>query len=81
LGSNCRSGSGPNGKSVPEQMAYILARMNPIITLTVGYKSKWTEDEDTKLKDAVQTYGDKDWVAAAALSLGRTGSNEKTVFQ
>jgi hypothetical protein len=29
------------------------------------------EDEDSKLKDAVHTHGDKDWVAIAALVPGR----------
>jgi hypothetical protein len=32
----------------------------------------WTEDEDNKLKDAVQMHGGKDWVAIAALVPGRT---------
>jgi hypothetical protein len=35
-------------------------------------KGKWTADEDSKLKDAVQTHGDKDWVALSALVPGRT---------
>jgi hypothetical protein len=29
--------------------------------------SKWSKDEDAKLKDAVQTYGGKNWAAIAAL--------------
>jgi hypothetical protein len=33
---------------------------------------KWTEDEDTKLKDAVQTLGDKDWAAISTVVPGRT---------
>jgi hypothetical protein len=37
-----------------------------------GRKGKWTEDENIKLKDAVQTYGGKDWAAIAALVPGRT---------
>jgi hypothetical protein len=36
-------------------------------------KGKWTEDEDIKLEDAVQTHGDKDWVAISAMVPGRTG--------
>jgi hypothetical protein len=32
----------------------------------------WAEDEDIKLKDAVQTHGDKNWVAIAALVPSRT---------
>jgi hypothetical protein len=34
---------------------------------------KWTPDEDSKLKDAVQTHGVKNWKEAAALVPGRTG--------
>jgi hypothetical protein len=37
-----------------------------------GDAGKWKEDEDTKLKDAVQTHGGKNWVAIAALVPGRT---------
>jgi myb proto-oncogene protein len=33
---------------------------------------KWAEDEDSKLKDAVQTYGGKNWVSTSALVPGRT---------
>jgi hypothetical protein len=33
---------------------------------------KWTADEDSKLKDAVQTNGGKHWAATAALVPGRT---------
>jgi hypothetical protein len=43
--------------------------LNPSIALTGG---KWEEDEDSKLKDAVQTHGDKDWGAISALVPGRT---------
>jgi hypothetical protein len=32
---------------------------------------KWSEDEDIKLKDAVQTHGGKNWAAIAALVPGR----------
>jgi hypothetical protein len=32
-----------------------------------GRSGTWTAGEDSKLKDAVQTHGDKDWVAIAAL--------------
>jgi hypothetical protein len=31
---------------------------------------KWTAVDDSKLKDAVHTHGDKDWVAIARLVLG-----------
>jgi hypothetical protein len=34
--------------------------------------SKWTEGEDTKLKDAVQTHGSKNWAAISALVPART---------
>jgi hypothetical protein len=33
---------------------------------------KWSEDEDIKLKDAVQMHGGKKWGAIAALVPGRT---------
>jgi hypothetical protein len=35
-------------------------------------RSKWVEDEDIKLKDAVQVHGGKNWPAIAALVPGRT---------
>jgi hypothetical protein len=35
-------------------------------------KNIWTEDEDSKLKGAVETRGSKDWDALAALVPGRT---------
>jgi hypothetical protein len=34
-------------------------------------KGKWTEDEDIKLKDAIQTHGDKNWKEISALVPGR----------
>jgi myb proto-oncogene protein len=37
-----------------------------------GRSGKWTAVEYSKLKDAVQTYGDKGWIAISALVLGRT---------
>jgi hypothetical protein len=37
-----------------------------------GRTGKWTSDEVIKLKDAIQTHGDKDWVAISALVPGRT---------
>jgi hypothetical protein len=37
-----------------------------------GRTGKWTEDEDLKLKGAVETHGGKDWGAIAALVPGRT---------
>jgi myb proto-oncogene protein len=37
-------------------------------------RTRWVEDEDNKLKDAVQTHGGKNWVEIAALVSGRTKS-------
>jgi ribosome recycling factor len=48
--------------------------LNPCIALTAGRSGKWKEDEDIKVKDAVQTHGDKNWDAIAALVPGRTTS-------
>jgi hypothetical protein len=42
---------------------------DPNISLSIGY---WTSVEDSKLKDAVQTHGGKDWKKIAALVPGRT---------
>jgi hypothetical protein len=41
---------------------------------TTGRTGTWTEDEDIKLKDAVQMHGGKNWIAIAALVPGRTKS-------
>jgi hypothetical protein len=48
--------------------------LNPSMSLTAGRTGAWEEDEDIKLKDAVQTQGEKDWVAISALVPGRTRS-------
>jgi uncharacterized protein (DUF2237 family) len=45
--------------------------LNPSIDRANRRTGKWTEDEDSKLKNAVQTHGDKDWVVIAALVLGK----------
>jgi hypothetical protein len=37
-----------------------------------SHTGKWTKDEDSKLKDAVQTYGGKNWNGISALVPGRT---------
>jgi myb proto-oncogene protein len=42
--------------------------------LALGRTGKWSEEEDSKLKDAVQLHGGKDWVVIAALVPGRTRS-------
>jgi hypothetical protein len=52
--------------------------LDPIIALTAGRKGKWTEDEDSKLEDAVQTHGGKDWVAICARVPGRTRNQCKS---
>jgi myb proto-oncogene protein len=48
--------------------------LNPNIDRTTGRTGRWAEDEDIKLKDAVQTHGDKDWVVIAGLVPGRAES-------
>jgi hypothetical protein len=45
--------------------------LHPSIALAAGREGPWTEDEDSKLKDAVQLYGGRDWAAIAALVPGR----------
>jgi hypothetical protein len=45
---------------------------NPSIGRASARKGKWAEDEDSKLKDAAQMHGDKDWSVVAALVPGRT---------
>jgi myb proto-oncogene protein len=46
---------------------------NPNIDRTPpGRTGKWEEDEDSKLKDAVQTHGGKNWATIATLVPGRT---------
>jgi hypothetical protein len=46
--------------------------LDPSLVVAAGRTGKWVEDEDSKLKDAVQTHGEKDWAAIAALVPGRT---------
>jgi hypothetical protein len=46
--------------------------LNPSIDRTTAHTGKWKEDEDIKLKAAVQKHGGKDWVAIATLVPGRT---------
>jgi myb proto-oncogene protein len=46
--------------------------LNPSIDLTAGREGKWTEDEDSKFKDAVHTHGSENCGAVAALVPGRT---------
>jgi hypothetical protein len=47
--------------------------LDPIVgRASSSRKGKWTEIEDSELKDAVQTLGDEDWDAIAVLVPGRT---------
>jgi hypothetical protein len=46
---------------------------NSNIDRVIVRAGKWTADEDSKLNDAVQTHGDKNWDAIAVLVTGRTG--------
>jgi myb proto-oncogene protein len=46
--------------------------LDPNIDQANGRTGKWTEDEDSKLKDAVKRYGGKNWKEIAALVPGRT---------
>jgi hypothetical protein len=46
--------------------------LNPSIGRANGPTGKWVEDEDIKLKDAVQTHGGNAWVAIATQIPGRT---------
>jgi hypothetical protein len=44
--------------------------LEPIIDRTTGRTGKWGEDEDIKLKDAIQMHGAKNWKEIAVLVLG-----------
>jgi hypothetical protein len=46
--------------------------LDPNVDGASGRTGKWTEDEDSKLKDAVQTHGGKNWYKIASLVPGRT---------
>jgi hypothetical protein len=46
--------------------------LDPNINRATGIKGAWTENEDSKLKDAVQRHGGKNWAAISALVPGRT---------
>jgi hypothetical protein len=46
--------------------------LNPSIGRANGRAGKWTPVEDSKLKDAVQTYGSKNWGTISALVPSRT---------
>jgi hypothetical protein len=46
--------------------------LDPSIVLVAGHTGAWTEDEDKKLKKAVQIHGGKNWNNIAAMVQGRT---------
>jgi hypothetical protein len=46
--------------------------LDPSIDRADNKTGKWTEDEVTKLRDAVRTHGGEEWAAIAALIPGRT---------
>jgi hypothetical protein len=46
--------------------------LDPNIDRAAGNEGRWTANEDSKLKDAVQSHGGKNWVAIAALVSTRT---------
>jgi hypothetical protein len=46
--------------------------LNPSIELTAGRTGPWTEDEDSKLRHALQMHGGNDWALIAKLVRGRT---------
>jgi hypothetical protein len=48
--------------------------LDPNIVRETGSKIKWTADENSILKDAVQMHGGKDWAAISELVPGRTRS-------
>jgi myb proto-oncogene protein len=50
------------------------AVLDPSIDRATMRKRAWTKDEDSKLKDSVQTYCGEDWAAISALVPGRTKS-------
>jgi hypothetical protein len=49
-----------------------LSTLKPSIALATGSVGTWAEDEDKKLRDAVLTYGGKNWKEIAALIPGLT---------
>jgi hypothetical protein len=48
--------------------------LDPSMDRANGRTGRWSEDEDSQLKDAVQSYGSKNWGAIAALIPGRVGN-------
>jgi hypothetical protein len=74
----------PGGKGWAAISALVLGRtraqcysrwhdvLAPHIDRANGRTGKWAEDEDIKLKNAIQTHGGKNWPAIAAMVPGRT---------
>jgi hypothetical protein len=52
--------------------------LHPSIDRENGHKGRWTANEDSKLKDAVQTHGDMNCGAISALVPGRTNTQCST---
>jgi hypothetical protein len=44
---------------------------------TTAHATKWTKEEDSTLKEAVEKHNGKDWTAISA----RFGSSENTVYE
>jgi myb proto-oncogene protein len=63
----------PNRTKIQCESRWGYRALAPSIALTGGSTGKWKDVEDMKLKAAVQTHGDKNWVEVAALVPGRTG--------
>jgi hypothetical protein len=61
-----------SGRTTSQCSTRWMKALNPSIDHANGLKGKWTEDEDSKLKDSVQRHGGKDWDAISALIPGRT---------
>jgi hypothetical protein len=61
------------GRAINQCKARWKGVLDPSINRAIG-RNYWTEDEDGMLKDAVQTYGGKNWGAIVALVPGRTNS-------
>jgi predicted PP-loop superfamily ATPase len=60
------------GRAIKQCTGRWYSALDPSIDRTAGRAGAWTEDEDNKLKVAVQMHGGKDWAAIAALVPGRT---------
>jgi hypothetical protein len=60
------------GRTISQCFRRWKSTLDPSIDRANGRTGNWLEDEDIKLKDAVQMHGGKDWVAISALVPGRT---------